>query len=399
MLKFDFFSYANSFFNCEEYNKFYSRKDYYIEKLNKSEMIGWTREIKKDLVSNLKTTAEYIKNNFDCLVIIGIGGSFLGSYAFKKAFSSYFNDQSFEIIYAGTTLSSKYLDELLKYLNTKNFCLNIISKSGETLETKITYKILKDALKRKYNEEELKRHIIITTDKFNGSLREEINKIQYKSFEIPKDIGGRFSFITPAHLLPLALNFDIEKIIDGYYDGKRLIDQAYQYAVIRYLLFKSGKYIENFCIYEENLYYFTEWLKQLFGETEGKNNLGIFPTSTIYPRDLHSLGQFIQEGNKILFETHIKITNVKNYVEYNGKNLHFINNILEESVMKAHYKGQTPSLEIEIEELTVENLSSLIYFFELASAFSAMLFEVEPFNQPGVEIYKQEVKKSLKEVS
>lgn len=277
MVKFDFFTYTKSFFNIEEYNSLYNKKNYYIEKLKNNAMTAWTKEIDNDLVSEIKTTAEYIKNNFDCLVVVGIGGSYLGSYSFMNAFKPYFNNQNFEIIYAGTTLSSKYLDELLIYLNNKNFCLNVISKSGDTLETKITYKLLKDALKRKYKEEDLAKHIIITTDKQSGSLREEVTKYNYKSFEIPKDIGGRYSFITPAHLLPLAINYNIDLIIDGYYDGKRLIDEAYQYAIVRNLLFKKGKVIENFCIFEESLSYFTEWLKQLFGETEGKNELGIFP--------------------------------------------------------------------------------------------------------------------------
>ncbi len=397
MVKFDFFTYTKSFFNIEEYNSLYNKKNYYIEKLKNNAMTAWTKEIDNDLVSEIKTTAEYIKNNFDCLVVVGIGGSYLGSYSFMNAFKPYFNNQNFEIIYAGTTLSSKYLDELLIYLNNKNFCLNVISKSGDTLETKITYKLLKDALKRKYKEEDLAKHIIITTDKQSGSLREEVTKYNYKSFEIPKDIGGRYSFITPAHLLPLAINYNIDLIIDGYYDGKRLIDEAYQYAIVRNLLFKKGKVIENFCIYEESLSYFTEWLKQLFGETEGKNELGIFPTSTLFTRDLHSIGQFIQEGNKILFETVINIKNSKNYIEYQGINLNSFNNIIVNSVIKAHHKGNTPCLEIEMDELTLENLATLIYFFELSAAFSGFLFDVDPFNQPGVEIYKQEIKKSLNE--
>ncbi len=397
MVKFDFFTYTKSFFNIEEYNSLYNKKNYYIEKLKNNAMTAWTKEIDNDLVSEIKTTAEYIKNNFDCLVVVGIGGSYLGSYSFMNAFKPYFNNQNFEIIYAGTTLSSKYLDELLIYLNNKNFCLNVISKSGDTLETKITYKLLKDALKRKYKEEDLAKHIIITSDKQSGSLREEVTKYNYKSFEIPKDIGGRYSFITPAHLLPLAINYNIDLIIDGYYDGKRLIDEAYQYAIVRNLLFKKGKVIENFCIYEESLSYFTEWLKQLFGETEGKNELGIFPTSTLFTRDLHSIGQFIQEGNKILFETVINIKNSKNYIEYQGINLNSLNNIIVNSVIKAHHKGNTPCLEIEMDELTLENLATLIYFFELSAAFSGFLFDVDPFNQPGVEIYKQEIKKSLNE--
>ena len=234
------------------------------------------------------------------------------------------------------------------------------------------------------------------TDKDKGNLREEANKEGYKSLVIPSNIGGRYSFITPTHLLPLSINYDIDEIIDGYYHGKRLIDKAYQYAVTRKLLFDLNRNIENFCISEQSMGSFTEWLKQLFGETEGKERVGIFPTSSIHTRDLHSLGQFIQDGNKILFETYIRIDKVDNYIEYNGRSLHEISNIVSSSVIRAHYKGDVPCIEITLDELTPYNLSCLIYFFQLSAAFSAYLFGVEPFNQPGVEIYKKEIQEALK---
>ena len=395
MIKFDFNTYVNNFIDKNDYNDLHNKKAEVLEKFDKSTMTGWTKEISSDLVNDLKETANYIKNNFDCLVIIGIGGSFLGSYAFDKMFRKYFNDSKFEIIYAGTTLSSKYLDELIEYLKDKNFCLNVISKSCSTMETNITYKVLKDLLKRKYGDE-LVKHIIVTTDKDKGPLRLEVNEVGYKSFEIPNDIGGRYSFITPAHLLPLAINYDLDSIVKGYYKGKRLIDQAFDYAVIRNCLFKKGKYVENYCVYEENMSYFAEWLKQLFGETEGKEGLGIYPTSTVHPRDLHSLGQFIQEGNKIIFETFIKVDNSDNYISYNNRELNEINNLVLDSVMRAHFSGGVPCLEIELDELNIQNVTSLMYFFMLSAAFSGYLFGVEPFDQPGVEVYKSEVRESLK---
>ena len=395
MIKYDFKTYTRNYFTEEEYNEVLSKKVDIINKLKNSNMNGWTKEIDAATISKIKETASFIKKNFDCLVVIGIGGSFLGSYAFDKMFRKYFNDDKFEIIYAGTTLSSKHLEELIKYLRNKNFCINVISKSGTTMETSITYKLLKDALKRKYDEEELKNHIIVTTDKYKGKLREEVNEMGYTSFIIPDDIGGRYSFITPAHLLPLAVNYNIDEIIDGYYHGKRLLDVAYEYAATRYLLYKHGKVVENFTVSEENMSYFSEWLKQLFGETEGKNGVGILPTSTVFTRDLHSLGQFIQEGNKILFETFIKVTETNNYIEYNKEDLSTINNIVIDSVIRAHSKGNVPCLEIEMDELTEENIGILIYFFQLSAAFSGYLFGVEPFNQPGVEVYKQEVRDAL----
>ena len=395
MLKFDFNTYVKPFIDEKEYNDLLNKKDEVLEKFNHSTMTGWTKEISPILVTDIKETADYIKNNFDCLVVIGIGGSFLGSYAFDKMFRNYFNDTKFEIIYAGVTLSSKYLDELLEYLSNKNFCINVISKSGSTMETNITYKVLKDLLKRKYNDE-INKHIIVTTDKDKGPLREEVIKEGYKSFEIPNDIGGRYSFITPAHLLPLAINYDLDSIVKGYYRGKRLLDEAYKYAVTRNCLFKANKYVENYCVYEENMSYFTEWLKQLFGESEGKEGLGIYPTSTVHTRDLHSLGQFIQDGNKIIFETFIKVDNTVNYVKYNDRELHEINNLVLDSVMRAHFSGKVPCIEIELDELNVENVASLMYFFMLSAAFSGYLFGIEPFDQPGVEVYKQEVRESLK---
>ncbi len=395
MIKFDFQTYIKPFIDENKFNELYSKKNEYIDKLNSLEMTGWKKEIDRSIINNIEQTANYIKSNFECLIVIGIGGSFLGSYSFHQAFKKYFNDNSFEVIYAGTTLSSKYLDELYEYLKDKNFCINVISKSGTTMETTITYNLLKDLLKRKYSEEEVRRRIIVTTDKETGNLRKEVNEKGYISFEIPSDIGGRYSFMTPAHLLPLALNYNLKDIVDGYYDGKRFIDKAFEYAVIRKLLFDNKKQVECFTVYEESLYYFTEWLKQLFGETEGKNNVGIYPTSMVHTRDLHSLGQFVQEGNKILFETFIKINNTKHFIKYNNDDLHTINNIVEDSVERAHFSGNTPCIEIELDELNESNLSELIYFFMLSAAFSGLLFGVDPFNQPGVEVYKKEVKESL----
>ena len=395
MLKFDFKTYAKNFYLTEEYNYLYAKKDSYIKMLKENSMTGWMRPIEREVVEDIKETANQIKKDFDCLVVIGIGGSFLGSYAFHSLFKQYFNDHSFEVIYAGTTLSSKYLDELLSYLRNKNFCINVISKSGTTMETTITYKVLKDLLKRKYSKEEIQRRIIITTDKEKGTLHDEAKEEGYKTFEIPNDIGGRYSFMTPAHLLPLALNYDLEEIVDGYYDGKRLVDVAFEYAVTRRLLFSRRKYVENYCVYEENMLPFTEWLKQLFGETEGKNGVGIYPTSSLHTRDLHSLGQFVQEGNKILFETFIKVANSDNYIDYKGKDLQEINNIVLDSVERAHFKGGVPCLEIEMSECNVENITALIYFFMLSAAFSGFLFGANPFDQPGVEVYKQEVRESL----
>lgn len=324
--------------------------------------------------------ANKVKSYSDCLIVIGIGGSFLGSMAVNEALKKYFDTTSFPIIYAGTTFSSEYLNRLINYLKDKDYTLNVISKSGSTLETKIAYDILKNEMQKKYSKEEMQKRIIVTTDKEKGPLKKEADK--------------RFSMMTPAHLFSLAFNNDIKSFVKEFNDAD-FSNDAYNYALTRVKLFNKNKFIENYCIYEEKLFYFTEWLKQLFGESEGKNNLGIFPVSTLYPKDLHSLGQFIQEGNKILFETIIKVQKSSNLI-YKGKELQEINNIVLESVKKAHEIGNVYCNKITIDKIDAYNLGALIKFFMLSASYSAILFKVDPFNQPGVEIYKKEVKDNLK---
>lgn len=394
MIKFDFETYINNFIDKNKIREFIEKKEIIYDKFTKSNMTGWTKEFNRALVADILETRDSIRANSQCLVVIGIGGSFLGSYALKEMFSKYFNDKSFEVIYAGTSLSSKYLSELIEYLRDKDFTVNVISKSGTTMETTLAYNAIKELMHTKYNKEEMKERIIITTDKEKGILREEEKEFDYKSFIIPDDIGGRYSLFTPAHLLPLAFFLDINILLNGFYEGLSLKDEAYNYACIRRYLFNTGKYVENYCVYEPNLYYYTEWLKQLFGETEGKEKKGIFPTSTVHTRDLHSLGQFIQEGNPIIFETFIKILNSTNFY-INGNNLTGINNVVLDSVVKAHYSGGVPCSIIEINEINEENIGKLCAFFMMSAAFSGYLFEVDPFNQPGVEVYKKFVRDNL----
>lgn len=394
MISFDFKTYSDKFIQQEDLKKLISKKESIFQSLENNPMNGWTRLISSDTLYQIEKISQRIKNNSSCLVVIGIGGSFLGSYAVKEMLTPYFNDSTFKVIYAGTSLSSKYMEELLSYLKNIDFSLNVISKSGTTRETTITYNLLKNLMQEKYSLEELKQRIIITTDEEKGTLREEANKVGYASFTIPNDIGGRYSFLTPAHLLPLSLNYDILKFVDGYNKGQELKEAAYEYAMRRQLLYQANKYVENFCVYEPNMASFLEWLKQLFAETEGKDNKGILPISTIHTRDLHSLGQFIQEGHKIMFETFLKVRN-STFVAYDNNNLHQINNIVLDSVIKAHYSGNVPCLLIEIDEINEETIGELIYFFQLAAAFSGYLFNVDPFNQPGVEVYKNEVRQNL----
>lgn len=388
MIKFDFTSMCN--FN----KQMLERKAEVLCKFNSSYMSGWTKPIDKSIIDDVVKTSKEVKSHSSCLVVIGIGGSFLGSYCVEKALAPYFTDNKFKVIYAGTTLSSDYMKELLDYLETVDFSINVISKSGTTMETTITYKLIKELMEKKYSKDELNKRIIITTDKEKGSLRQEVQEEGYKSFSIPDNIGGRYSIMTPAHLFPLAFNINIEKFIQGYYEGFKYLDKAFEYAVCRKSMFDEGKFVENFVVYEEKISFFAEWLKQLFGETEGKEGVGLLPTSTVHTRDLHSLGQMVQEGNKILFETFIKIEN-SSQVKFNNHELHSINNIVLDSVRAAHKKGEVSSLLITLPELSEKYLGEIMYFFMLSAAFSGFLFGVDPFNQPGVEVYKKEVRENI----
>ena len=394
MVKFDFDTYSKNYIDEEIFNKNFNRKEEVFSKFNNSEMIGWTRKIDNSIIDEILSLRDEVKSNANCFVVVGIGGSYLGSKAINDIFSDYYEDSSFEIIYLGNNLSSKYIRDTLEYLKNKDFYVNVISKSGNTKEVEVSYELIKSLMNEKYSEEEKRKRIIITTDSNSGKLREEVKKFNYRSFVIPSDIGGRYSLITPAHLLPLSFKLDIKKLVNGFYSGLELKDEAMYYASIRKSLFDTGKYIENYSVYEENFNYFLEWLKQLFAESEGKDFKGIFPVSTIGTRDLHSLGQFIQEGNPVIFETFIKILNVTDF-KYENRRLDEINNIVLDSVVQAHIKSGVCCNIIEVSEIDEESIVLLCAFFMLSAAYSGYLFDVNPFNQPGVEVYKECLRNNL----
>lgn len=394
MVKFDFDTYSKNYIDEEIFNKNFNRKEEVFSKFNNSEMIGWTRKVDNSIIDEILSLRNEVKSNANCFVVVGIGGSYLGSKAINDIFSDYYEDSSFEIIYLGNNLSSKYIRNTLEYLKNKDFYVNVISKSGNTKEVEVSYELIKSLMNEKYSEEEKRKRIIITTDSNSGKLREEVKKFNYRSFVIPSDIGGRYSLITPAHLLPLSFKLDIKKLVNGFYSGLELKDEAMYYASIRKSLFDTGKYIENYSVYEENFNYFLEWLKQLFAESEGKDFKGIFPVSTIGTRDLHSLGQFIQEGNPVIFETFIKILNVTDF-KYENRRLDEINNIVLDSVVQAHIKSGVCCNIIEVSEIDEESIGLLCAFFMLSAAYSGYLFDVNPFNQPGVEVYKECLRNNL----
>lgn len=397
MLKFEFSKYMDSFINKKECSKLMKRKDEILEKFNAEKMTGWYKqEVSNELLSKIKEISQKIRHDSDVLLVVGIGGSYMGSYALQQLLCPSFKKDKTEVIYIGTNLSGTYLNEVLDYVEDKEVSVNIISKSGSTLEIKLTYELIKEFMEKKYSEEETHKRIIVTTNVTSGYLKEEVDEYGYTSFDMPDEIGGRYSIITPAHLLPMAvMNLDIDSFLEGYYEGKKYLDDAYSYAVIRNLMYKEGKYIENYSIYEPKMYYFTEFLKQLFGESEGKDGKGIFPISTVNTRDLHSLGQFLQEGNKIVFETVLKI-NMKDDLVFNNYSLARLNEIVTSSVMDAHYSGEVPNMIIEIETNNEKSIGEAIMFFMLAAAFSAYLFDVNPFDQPGVEAYKSIMNERIK---
>ena len=392
-MKLDIATYMDKFLNKELVKKYSSRKMDVFQKLDAADMNGWLSP-DVSFVDDILKVRDRVRSQSSCLVVIGIGGSFLGSCALYSMFTPYFKEQDFKVIFAGTTLSSSYMSELLEYLETVDFSINVISKSGTTMETSLTYSAIKKVMEKKYSREDIKERIIITTDPVKGNLRREVEEEGYSSFVIPDNIGGRYSLLTAAHLFPLSFCLDIKELIEGYFEGIKRRDDAFSYAVIRRSMFDQCKVVENFVTYENNFYYYMEWLKQLFGETEGKNGVGVFPVSMIHTRDLHSLGQFIQEGNKIIYETFFKIKKMKS-CDINGRDLHDMNLLVEDSVISAHVSGGVPCIVLELDEVSPRNLGEVSAFFFLVAAFSGYLFDVDPFNQPGVEVYKSEVRSRL----
>lgn len=393
-MKLDITTHVNQFLDKDVIKKYSDRKDEVFNLLDSASMNGWLRP---DLtyIHKILEVRDRVKKNSQCLVVVGIGGSFLGSAALYEMFKPYFKRDDFEIIYAGTTLSSSYMSELVSYLKTVDFSVNVISKSGTTMETSLTYTAIKKVMEEKYSHQELKERIIITTDPVKENLRKEVEEVGYTAFEIPDNIGGRYSLLTAAHLFPLSFCIDINELISGYQEGILLKELAFSYAVVRRSLFDSRKVVENFVTYENNFYYYLEWLKQLFGETEGKEGKGILPISMIHTRDLHSLGQFVQEGNKILYETFFKIKNNREDFFINDRSLHQDNLIVEDSVIAAHVSGGVPCIILELDNVSPYTIGEVSAFFLLTAAFSGFLFDVDPFNQPGVEVYKSEVRSRL----
>lgn len=416
MIRFD---YSNSLIKKSEILKYAEEvmainNEFEKQKNDSDKFLGWIDlpfSLDKDEYSRIKKAAKKIQLDTDILICIGIGGSYLGAEAIIKALSHKYLKNKVEVIFVGNNLSTDHILETLEYIEGKDISLNVISKSGTTLEPAIAFRIFREYLNEKYGPEEARRRTFITTDKEKGALKTLANEEKIETFVIPDNIGGRFSVLTAVGLLPIAAaGFDIDQLLDGakeaanrYKDPELKYNDSYLYAVIRhYLHTKENKDIEIMASYNDKLQLFIEWFKQLFGESEGKENKGIFPVGVTYTTDLHSLGQIIQEGKRNIFETLIYVKNQKDEIiikkdseNYDGLNylqdntLKYIENQAIKGTIKAHLDGNVPNLLIEIDELNERSLGNLIYFFEKAVAMSGRLLDVNPFNQPGVEAYKK----------
>ena len=377
-------------------------------------MVGWMflpEKYDKEEVKRILKAKEKIQKDSEVLIVIGIGGSYLGAKAVIDALVKK-KDVKTEVLFVGNNMSTRYINEVIAHIEDKDFSINVISKSGTTTEPAIAFRIFRQFLIEKYGVEEARKRIYVTTDSTNGALKEIADEEAYETFVIPNTIGGRYSVLTPVGLLPIAVaGVDIVKMLKGaekamneYLNEDIMQNNCYIYAVLRYILYsKYGKNIEIFGIYEENFRSFLEWIKQLFNESEGKEGKGIFSTSAVFTTDLHSIGQYIQEGNRNIFETVINIIDMNeediimqiqennednlNYLE--NMTLDYINKKTMEGALDAHLEGDVPSILINLEKLDEENIGFLIYFFEKACAIYCRLLGVDAFNQPGVEAYKR----------
>ncbi len=385
-----------------------------------NDFLGWVRRpslISEEEISNIEKAASDIrKNKIDILVVVGIGGSYLGARAVYEAVTNNFRhlQTSCEnplLLFAGQNISEDYLSELLKVLDNKKYAIVVISKSGTTLEPAIGFRILKEHLIKKEGEENAKDLIIAVTDPVEGTLRSMAGQSINKFFDIPHDIGGRYSVLTNVGLIPLSIaGVNIRSFIRGAQDMQKLTgpdvkfenNPAAIYAAARYSLYQESKKIEILANYEPRLHYVAEWWKQLYGETEGKEGKGIFPASVNFTADLHSMGQYIQEGERTIFEIVISVKNTRarltvpklaidtdglNYLA--GKRIDFINKMAEKGTVKAHVHGKVPNIRIEILKLDEYHLGQLMYFFQMACGISGYLLGINPFDQPGVEEYKK----------
>ena len=372
--------------------------------------VEWPNTYDKEEFARIKETAAKMRELCDVFVVCGIGGSYLGACAAIEMINGLYANKKPEILFIGNTFSSTYIAQVMEYIKDKEVCVNVISKSGTTTETSLAFRLLKQFMEEKY-QEGAKDRIVATTDKARGVLKEVADKEGYETFVIPDDIGGRYSVITPVGLLPIAVaGIDIDAIMTGlkkaYADlstSDLTKNTAYAYAVCRRILQNQGYDVEMLVSYELQMGMIAEWWKQLFGESEGKEGKGILPDSATFSTDLHSLGQFVQEGKKVLFETILAVErptlditfpsdeeNLDHMNYLSGKSVDWVNKMAAQGTLEAHVKtGNVPNLILTIDDMGAESFGYMCYFFFRACAMTVLLLDVNPFNQPGVEVYKK----------
>ena len=419
------YSKATGFISAEEMANFkktvMSAKETLLSKEGAgNDYLGWIDlpvDYDKDEFARIKKAAAKIQSDSDVLLVVGIGGSYLGARAAIEFLSNSFYNvlskevrKTPEIYFVGNSISSKYIADLKKVLAGKDFSINIISKSGTTTEPAIAFRVFKEMLIEKYGKEEAAKRIYATTDRAKGALKNLADEEGYEEFVVPDDVGGRFSVLTAVGLLPIAVcGADIDKLMEGAASGrKKALETPYEenpallYAAVRNILLRKGKAVEIVANYEPSLHYVSEWWKQLFGESEGKDQRGIFPAAVDLTTDLHSMGQFIQDGARIMFETVINVeespeeivlkkedvdTDGMNYLA--GKTVDFVNKSAMNGTILAHTDGNVPNLMVKVPEQNEFYLGELFYFFEFACGVSGYILGINPFNQPGVESYKK----------
>ncbi|MBQ3114557.1 MAG: glucose-6-phosphate isomerase [Clostridia bacterium] len=380
-----------------------------------SDFLGWVNlpeNYDKEEFERIKTCAEKIRNQSEVLIVIGIGGSYLGARAAIEFLTSPLANYTAKtkILFAGNSISSAYLKELVDYVSDKDFSVNVISKSGTTTEPAIAFRVFREILEKRYGKEGAKERIYATTDKARGALKNLSDDEGYETFVVPDDVGGRFSVLTAVGLLPIAVSgADIDAMLKGAGDAMKEYsvdnldeNMCYQYAACRFAMLQKGKNIEMLVNYEPALHYMTEWWKQLYGESEGKDHKGIFPAGADFSTDLHSMGQYIQDGRRCIFETVLSVANTKADVMIGedkddldglnflaGKTVDYVNRKAMEGTVLAHTDGGVPNFIVEIDSLDEYHFGYLVYFFEKACAISGYMLGVNPFDQPGVEAYKK----------
>ncbi len=380
-----------------------------------NDFLGWVDlpvNYDKEEFERIKAAAKRIKEKADILIVIGIGGSYLGARAAIELLKSpYYNNlkkDTPDIYFVGNNISPTYLNEILSICEGRDICVNVISKSGTTTEPALAFRIFKKLMEDKYGKEEAKTRIFATTDKCKGTLKDLSTEEGYETFVVPDDVGGRYSVLTAVGLLPIAAaGCDIDAIMKGAQAAREAyanddMNDCYKYAALRNILYRKGKAVELLVSYEPCFAMMNEWFKQLYGESEGKDHKGIFPASVIFSTDLHSMGQFIQDGSRVMFETVVDVKNAKQdlYLENDkdnldglnfltGQNMSVVNRKAMEGTILAHTEGGVPNLVIEVDKLDEYNFGEMVYFFEKACAISGYMLGVNPFNQPGVESYKK----------